>query len=454
MRALPASAQETCGAEGEIVALADYVLANRSKLPKLQSRRNGAISAYLKIHYQGLAHEQVEATVGPLATANVDSAQDLLLTWRISAAGLDATLSAFPEAAAQLVEPVANASVLRAAVLSGEVPLLFDRIAALPERERGLRQMSIVPALLDLDDESAKAIADEALSRGLLMAAGGLVATHGDRAAWDAFVSRLPSAKDVEAIIPMLYWLPALRGMPALPRAAASDAQGEITRGLFHQATIAAAHTPQRDYLLTYLNQTGDFAGAGAAATMINDLTRDGATIDMETAWLVIYEALKGAAADPKTVGDGLKTIPAKGTRFPGDTVQAVIDSMLAVEAFKSAASGQGAAPDMVAEASQDFVVQLPAWREAAEAIGQGVDLAAFRSSGLRIAIVANLLFANGRNADLAKFLSGTVPNADSIRLAEAFAEALDRRCAGHLAFPGEAVTMPGQPLFRFAPQT
>ena len=43
--ALPAAAQESCGAESDVVALADYVLANRSKLPKLQNRRSGAIAA-------------------------------------------------------------------------------------------------------------------------------------------------------------------------------------------------------------------------------------------------------------------------------------------------------------------------------------------------------------------------------------------------------------------------
>lgn len=67
---------------------------------------------------------------------------------------------------------------------------------------------------------------------------------------------------------------------------------------------------------------------------------------------------------------------------------------------------------------------------------------------------MANLLTAIGQLDELAKFLTSTVPNADSIRLAEVFAEALDRRCGGHLAFPGEAVTMPGMPLFRFDSQS
>jgi hypothetical protein len=123
---------------------------------------------------------------------------------------------------------------------------------------------------------------------------------------------------------------------------------------------------------------------------------------------------------------------------------------MLAVEAFKAAASGNGAAPGMVEGTSKEFVVQLPAWREAAAAIGQGADLAPFRSNGQKLGIVANLLFAIGQHADLAKFLTSTVPNGDSIRLAEIYAEALDRRCNGYLAFPAEAVALPGTPLFRF----
>ena len=201
---------------------------------------------------------------------------------------------------------------------------------------------------------------------------------------------------------------------------------------------------------MTYFNQSGDFAGTGAAATMINDLTRDGGLIDMETAWLVVYEALKEAAPSKDALESQLTTIPFSGSRFGGSNVREALDSMLAVEAFKAAASGNGTAPEMVEGASKEFVVQLPAWREAAEAIGQGGNLAPFRSSGQKLGIVTNLLFATNRFPDLVKFLTSTVPNSDSIRLAEIYAEALDRRCGGTLAFPGEAVTMPMMPLFRF----
>lgn len=454
MRALPAQAQESCGAEAEIVALADYVLANRSKLPKLQSRRNGAISAYLKIRYQEPAPEQVEAIVGPLVTARVDGANELLISWRISTAGLEATLSASPEVAQEMLTPGAGNSMLRAAVLSGEASTLFDKMAALPERDRSTLEMGLVQALVDLDAQSAQTIAAEALSRKLLIVGGGLIATHADAKAWQGFVDGLADKSRAEELTGRLSWLPALRGQPAYPRRPVADAQGEIARALIHKVMTAAAHTPEREYLQTYLNMTGDFAGAGAAAAMISDLTRDGVAIDIETAWLVAYEALRSASPNPATVGERLKAIPVAGLRFPGDNVQSVIDAMLAVESFKSAASGNGVAPAMVQGVSSDFLVQLPAWREAAEIIARSADLTAFRSSGQRLAIAANLLFAIGRHADLAKFLVSTVPNPDSIRLAEAFAEALDRRCGGYMDFPGEALTMTGRPLFRFDPQS
>ena len=448
---MPSIAQESCGAENEIVALADYVLANRSKLPKLQSRRHGTLSAYLKIHYQRLGTDQIEGMIGPLSTARVDRARELLISWRISALGLEAMLAAAtPEAEKDLLAPGAGPSMLRAGVMSGEIPYLFDKLAALPENDRGRLEIRLVEATVDLDDASALEIASEALSRNLLFVAGGLVAVHSDLDGWTTFLDRLPDKEKAEPLIRRLSWLPALRGRPALPRPPVPDAQGTMTRALIHQVTIAATRMPERDYLMTYLNQTGDLAGTGAAATMINDLTRDGALIDMETAWLVVYEALKEASASRTTVDSQLASISFTGTRFGGSNVRAALDTMLAVEAFKASASANGAVPEMVEGASQEFVVQLPAWREAADAIGKGADLAPFRSSGQKLGIVANLLFAVGRFSDLAKFLTSTVPNSDSIRLAEVYAEALDRRCGGHLAFPGEAVTMPGMPLFRF----
>ena len=448
---MPAVAQESCGAENEIVALADYVLANRSKLPKLHSRRCGTISAYLKIHYQRLGTDQIEGMIGPLSTARVDRARELLISWRISTLGLEAMLAAAtPEAEQDLLTPGSGHSMLRAGLMSGEVAYLFDKLAARPENSRDLLEVRLVEATVDLDDASALEIASEALARDLVLLAGGLVAVHSDLDGWRSFLGRLPDKQKADMLARRLSWLPALRGRPALPRPPVTDAQGELARALIHQVTIAAARMPERDYLMTYFNQSGDFAGAGAAATMVNDLIREGGEIDMETAWLVVYETLKDAVTSRPALESQLVSIPLNGTRFGGGNVRAALDTMLAVEAFKASASANGAVPEMVEGTSREFVVQLPAWREAAEAVGKGADLAPFRSSGHKLGIVANLLFAVGRFADLAKFLTSTVPNNDSIRLAEIYAEALDRRCGGHLAFPGEAVTMPGMPLFRF----
>lgn len=452
LRALPAAAQESCGAEKDIVVLADYVLANRSKLPKLHTRRYGALSAYLKIRYQQFSTpEQVDSLVGPLVAARVDRARELFISWRISQLGLEDMLAAAtPEAEKDLLDHTYGLSMLRAAVMSGEIPFLFDKIAALREEDRDNLEIKLVEALIDLDDASALDISAEALARNLIFVAGGLVATHSDQAGWQTFIGRLPDKSKADTLVNRLAWLPALRGLPALPRRPAADAQGEMGRALIHQSIIAAARTPERDFLMTYFNQSGDFAGTGAAATMINDLTRDGALIDMETAWLVVYEALKEAGPSKETVDSQLASIPLFGTRFGGGNVRSALDTMLAVEAFKAAASGSGAAPEMVEGTSKEFVVQLPAWKEAAEAISQGADLAPFRSSGQKLGIVANLLFTAGRFEDLAKFLTSTVPNSDSIKLAEIYAEALDRRCGANLAFPAEAVTMPMTPLFRF----
>jgi hypothetical protein len=451
LRALPAAAQESCGAENEVLALADYVLANRSKLPKLQGRRQGPLSAYLKIHYQQLSNEQIEGMIGPLVTARVDRARELLISWRISVLGLEAMLAAAtPEAERDLLTAGSGLSMLRAAVISGEIPFLFDKIATLPEKGRAPTELGLTTATIDLDDASALELSSEALSRNLVLTAGGLVAVHSDLDGWRTFLDQLPDKSKADDLTRRLSWFPALRGRPALPRQPAVDSQGEMARALLHQALIAAVRTPEREFLNNYFNYSGDFAGAGAASTMINDLTRDGAQIDMETAWLVVYEALKEAAPSKEVVESQLKSISFSGTRFGGANVREALDTMLAVEAFKAAASGKGVAPEMVDSTSGEFVVQLPAWHEAAEAIGHGADLAPFRSSGQKLGIVANLLFAIGRFADLAKFLTSTVPNNDSIRLAEIYAEALDRRCGGHLTFPAEAVTMPGVPLFRF----
>ena len=455
MRSRPGYAQEACAAQPHIVLLSDYVIANRSKLAKLPNRRHGAVSAYLKIMHQGLGPEQVVALVEPLANAKVDRARELLLTWRISTNGLEETLtSAPPEAQADFLTSGGDFSPLRAATRSGEIAFFFDRLAALPEEVRRRLEMRVAQSVIDVDEESKKTLGAEALTRKLYVLAGSLAATQDDPDAWPAFLAALQDIKRAELLTTMLYWLPALKGKPALPRPAAADAQAQMGRTLIHETMIAAARIPERDYLLTYLNQTGDFAGAGRAAAAIIDLTRGGGTIDMETAWLVIYESLVESSGNRTEMDEKLKAIPVSGVRFGGDNVREVLDHMLAIEALKAhAANGGASRPPELQGASADFKPQYKAWQDAAAVIAAGGDLASLKSSGQKLSIAANLLFASGRHEELAKFLTSTVPNSDSIRLAEVFAEALDRSCGGYLAFPGEAVLMPATPMFRFEPQ-
>jgi hypothetical protein len=448
--------QEACAAKDDVVLLADYVIANRSKLPKLQNRRNGATSAYLKIMYQGLAPEQVIALVEPLAGAKVDRARELLVSWRISVSGLEETLaSTAPEGEGDVFEAGAGFSPLRAAVRSGEIPFFFDKLAAMPPPGRRALEMAVAQSVIDMDEESKKALGAEALARKLYVLAGSFAAIQDDPDAWRAFLAALNDKREGELLIPFLHWLPALRGKPPLARPPAADAKGEMTRSLIHEGMIAASRVPEREYLMTYLNFTGDLGGAGKAAAAIIDLTRDGAAIDMETAWLVIYESLVESSGDRARMDETLKTIPVARTRFGGDNVREVLDIMLAVEALKQhTANGGASRPPGIEGTSAGFAQQIKLWQDAAAVLASGGDLAGLRSSGQKLSIAANLLFASGRHRDLAKFLTSTVPNSDSIRLAELFAEALDRKCNSYLAFPAEAVLMPGAPMFKFEPQT
>ena len=447
-------AQDACAAQSHIVLLSDYVIANRSKMPKLQNRRHGTISAYLKIMYQGLNAEQVEALVQPLVGARVDRARELLLAWRISAFGLEETIAnAAPGTGDDIVSGGPGYSLLRAAIRSGEIPAFFDRIAALPPERRVTLEINIVRSVIDMDDQSKSALATEALARKLVVLAGGFVASQEDPAAWPAFVAKLNDPAEANRLAGLLYWLPAVAGNPPLPRPPI-DAQGEMARALIHQAMIAATRVPEREYLMNYLNQTGDYEGVGRAAAAIIDLTREGAAIEMETAWLVTYELLAESAGNRSAMDARLKALSAHGTRFGGDNVRQVLDHMLAIEALKLHAGNRGATrPPELEGASADFDSQYKVWQEAAAIIARGGDLAPLRSSGQKLSIAANLLFAAGRQEDLAKFLTSTVPNSDSIRLAELFAAALDRQCSGHLAFPAEALLMPDMPMFKFEPQ-
>lgn len=444
-----------CPAKAAILALSDTVLAGRTTLPRLKARGFGAEAAYLQIRYGGLAADAATALVHGLREAGVREAIDLAGAFDASRGGFDAV----PKDATSPAQFGVQISTLRAILLHGDAEKLLAAIAALPSDQQIPVSQRIVPAILDWPDARKAELAEAAGRHGLFFLQAGLAATQRDRKAWTRFVAGYPQPAKVADLISFWSWAPALVGNPGLPRISVQDAVAEAMRKTMHTVWVAAAREPERDFLMTYLNQTGDVAAtAKAAQALLAEI--DGGRIRPEgrfdPAWLAAYRALRSAATDPAAVDAGLAAIPFHGGRYlrtGGDiTVREVIDRLVAAEALTSYLKGEAVAlPDMPAELSAAFQPDWPLWAELAGML-KTAPLTALARDEAKAPVVAELLFAAGDHARLADFILAAEPAETRLSMATDFAMRLDRGCAGAMHHPAEALMLSGQPIFRFDP--
>ncbi|MXN46932.1 hypothetical protein GR138_17195 [Shinella kummerowiae] len=444
-----------CPAKAAILTLAETVLADRQKLPRLKARGVGAEAAYLKIRYGGLAMDEAAVLARGLSDAGVREAVDL-------AGAIDATRGGFdavPKDAGDPAQLGAQISTLRAILQHGDGKKLLAMIAALPPERQARISQPIVPAILDWPDEQKAALAASAGRHGLFFLQAGLVAMQRDRNAWSTFVAGFAQPEKLRDMTQVWSWAPALVGNPALPRVPVLNAASEAMRRDIHIVSIVAAREPERDFLMTYLNQSGDIAATVKASQALLakiDTGRIKPEGTLDAAWLVAYRALRATSENADAVDQQLASIPFYGVRAQrpaGDvSVRDMIDRLIAIEALTPFVKGDAAAvPDMPSDLSAKFQAEWPLWLELAGAL-KTAPPATFGKDASKAPVIAELLLAAGEPARLADFVLATEPVEIRLALATDLAMRLDRTCASVLHHPAEAMLLAGQPIFKFDP--
>ena len=439
-----------CPAKAAILALSDTVLAERETLPRLKARGFGAEAAYLKIRYGALSMDAAPPRARGLRDAGVREAIDL-------AGALDARREGFAAVAedpAGLPQFGVLISTVRAVLEQGDAEKLLAAIAALKGDQQASIGQRIVAAVIDWPDERKAALAEGAGKHGLLLIQAGLIASQRDPKAWATFAASKPDR--LADLVQAWNWAPGFVGNPALPRPA-QDAKAEAMRKSVHTVFIVAAREPERDFLMTYLNYTGDIADTEKAAQAVlaeidgGDIRPEGL---LDRAWLTAYRSLRATAADPAKVDTVLTEISFYAGRYlrtaDGLSVRDVIDRLIAVEALTPFLKGEAAAvPEMPEEFSARFQAQWPLWTEMAAAL-KAAPLTPLAKDPLKAPIVAELLFAAGDHARLADVVLAAEPVEAKLAMATDFAMRLDRGCASTMYHQAEAVLLSGQPIFKF----
>jgi len=440
---------KVCDERAAILALAETVLAERSQLPRFPARRFGAEAAYLKMRYTPMSLDDAAVLARGLREAGVREAVDL-------AGAIDATrggMDALPAESAGLPGLASGPSTLRAIVLRGETEKLIAAIAALPENSSLRSGQPLITAIVDQQDAEKAAAAEIAARHGLIYMQAGLIATQSTPDAWTAFARDLDPAKAAD-LARSWSWAPALFERPALPRPAADAAQ-EAAREQIHAVMIAAMHTPESDFLATFINQTGDLAtGSKAAAAVMatiaaGDIRPEG---ELDRAWLLVYRSLR-TSFEPGRLDATLDSVSSFVRRHPrtlgATTVRDMIDWLIATDALTAYVKGEtGDLPEMPADLGAKSRDVWPIWIDMAKAV-RGAPLSGFADDRVRGPIVAELLHAAGDSARLTDFIGSVKDTEMKVALANDFAGRLDRGCASYMYHKGEALLQGGLPIFK-----
>lgn len=443
----------TCPAKPVILAFSDTVLADREKLPRLKARGFGAEAAYLKIRYGRLSMDEATKLAHGLRDAGVREAIDLAGAIDGARDGFDALGNADPVQLNGLI------STVRAILVHGDGDKLLAAIASLPPERQIPISGRIVPAIADRPDEEKARLAASAGSHKLFFLQAGLVASQRDPNAWPVFVAGFPEAAMLADLTRMWSWAPALVGNPALPRIPVPDAAMQATQKSLHAIWIMAAKEPERDFLMTYLNQTGDVASAEKAATAVLAEISAGRIKPeglLDPAWLLAYRTLRAAVPDPAVVDTTLESMPINTRRVVPPTsnvsIRDLIDRIVAIGALVPYLTGKS---DVLPEAPMDislkFQAEWPLWAELSKSL-TSVPLTPLAKDPVKAPIVAELLFAAGNHARLADFVLAVEPAETKLAIATDFAMRLDRGCQSYMHHPAEALLLAGQPLFKFDP--
>ncbi|MDO9417587.1 hypothetical protein [Pararhizobium sp.] len=457
----PAAAEGPACNPQALLSLVNTALAGQASLSKFAVRRYGAKASFLKIRYGGLKEEEAAALLDGLLDAKVQGADELALAWSIHTLGDHAALARLTKDRAGLLTSSLGTSAIRALLLTKDGPeILMDRIAATPKDRLGTVANAIMIAMLDQPDALKEKIAALAEARDIPVVspviAAQLIATQSDSKAWDAFAKRRAAKGDITELTRTAYWMPGLVGKPALKRDG-QTAEMDAMRADVHMVAISAAFEPEFDFLMTFLNQTGDTKSAAAAAKALKaaveagEVRRNGT---FDAAWLLVYRELVKATSDRARIDGLLAAISFQPGRYASSgrfTLGDIIDRLLTVEALTPFLTGTSSdLPNPPADLSEAMKAEWSNWTSMAPMVKEGRVPEGLGDMAHLFGIVAELLYAKGDIDGLRALIAKAPAGETRVFTATDFATRLDRQCNSYLAHPAEAVLVSGQPIFKF----
>ena len=288
------AAQEQCVHSDLIGRMADYVI----DAEPVRLARFGTRVAYYKMHYGGLAGEEIEGLFSRLDEIEARGADSLRDTYALSQPGGLAAWQTDVEGVEERFRMM-HPSTLRALILAdGGETYLELRAATLPDEDQPwpsyLHDAQPALYLTDQPDDVRLAIAQKAEAAGALHFAAALLAAHSDQALFDGILSRhsdvfdtgsLPAAwqfgRYSDTVRTRLLQDPKFEN----PLSEAMAAEYEVER--------AAALTHPVSFLYIYHLQSGTREGTYPAVDeVLSGVAQLDPLRDPEEVWVRTYRAL------------------------------------------------------------------------------------------------------------------------------------------------------------------
>ena len=449
------AAEPACGHADRILYLANRILAERLTLSGFRPGRYGASAAYLWLRYSNPKPDTAMRRLDEIARAwhrPPRGLPDLALAYAIHAFGPQAGAQAVgltPEDALARAGPIAQrAYVLRdngASFFAALQALRADpaRAEALKSGDWDLRGLSV--ALANLPEATKIAISAQAEAFGHLYLASALLAALPELERYRAFVARHPEVEALRVQSPDLTGMPQLHHLhPTQPGPGQSFTPLRQTEYDIFRAGMQLGGFA---YVNILYNMTGWEDVIGPAAQRFLRADAEGLVgADIATRWLWLYDDIAGhmdAAELRQMMGqfDVSSTV-----RHYGGRGQGIIDWMRATRDLAPYAAGQVSdMPPRSALLSPEFDWAL--WQHQAEAVRTGRGL---KDGEVETKIAVELYWAAGAFDRAMRLAESRMTVKARVAFFRDVMARLDQSCAGYMQFPGQALLLGGQTIYRF----
>lgn len=454
-----------CTASEPMLKYAKYILGNRSKLGRYARRGFGTGALYLSYNYNQLSFEETESQArGLIEEYKSDRfARGMHEALVITKLGAIKGLARLGSSELKAFEKLTYHGIRALIISDGGMTYLdlVKKAKAQPSPDTEFIQsysfgLGAPARVVDQSDAFKSKFAALAEQQGELVLAGGLLGTRSSLKAYETFINKYESNKELQKLInPTQLRGRVLFGFHATGENISLEkdrSEGRLKFQRESDAIINAGfHVGEIDFLTTMLNFTGKGAEIAGASNVLLSAILSGEINPIrspESSWILSYKSLVDFMGR-KTVDEMLMSFDGFNNHHYKGRVREGLDWVIASQALKDSSNPGGVIPSRPRLLSKEF--DWNTWVMIAErirvwALGPDLDILKKHPN-----ISAELLFQAGFHDVLFEHLTVNIDLPTRMKFIRDFMLRIDRRCGAFTSMAGQALILGGETPYTFA---